>query len=315
MESAPHAVGLQRAKIDASEESAQSNQRASVYGNLSAIRYGWCPFKDIDLRGPLGLDTQVGHVLMERGALIAFTNVEYQEIDPLDVNTPNGAAPRMMAHEKFARACAEEIEASYSGWGFMLLHPLTGLSLEAAFEIFRVVQPFAYLLTDDKGGLDAQLQVDALERIAGAGFDSDTEQRASGVLQLMQIGARRAYEKAEGLKDELKKEMAAYVGSKQGKYAPDSLDLHAFALTQEAPPSKIQTLPANSTDPDIKSLLAALTTKMLSDEQATNDQLGVLLAELQAERDSRRELEEKVNQIVAMGNAKVKQKPAPAPTM
>jgi hypothetical protein len=229
---------------------------------LSANHFGWCPYDDIVLMGPMGLEKHVAYdhngefaTVLKRSQLLVFQNVDIRKLSDRDNNIPNGPPPQMIDVVKYAATCAGEIQDGYGEWGFMLLMSLVGMEPSEAFGIFKVIQPAAFKLST----LEDELIYEAPKRIEAAREANPNFRDADAELtrREMLLGARRAIIKAENLVGELNKDMAAFVGTKQGKSMAFPGDLHALDQLDLQPPARIQPR-ADADLGDIRELLVRM---------------------------------------------------------
>lgn len=221
----------------------------------TAIHYGYIAFKDIDLRGPLGIE----HFVQPESSpyrfelpcreLLPFTNVVYHEVDEQAAATTS-FMPRpnpIVQRQKTARQCVAELVISYEDWGFVALDGLTGLPEDEAFHIFQTIQPFTYKLKH----LVDEIEVGALNRI-----DKDEEytvtykdqtltlqplpshlkELARGIAAVMAGSARIAEAMGEDTREKTIQAMTQYFSTGAGKRRADPLDQYVFTeLEAEIP--------------------------------------------------------------------------------
>lgn len=282
---------------------------------MSAKHYGWCAYGNIELMGPNGLERHVAYAAdgsfatsLERGQLLMFENVEVKEVDPKDNNIPNGPAAHLIAVQKYAIACIGEIADAYGEWGFVIL-PLTGTPAREAFRIFSVVQPHLYDLAD----LEEELINGAKKRIAAAVAEEEdfAVAKAEEVRRIMLIGARRAILFAQNIVNDLKKEQATFLGTKQGKSSATPGDEHAFRQLHEPVPSLLST---KAQGPDVMQQLLQLLAEKELRGQERSPQEEALAAALEAikrqEERHAQQMEEMRNEISALRSAGTEPNPA-----
>lgn len=243
---------------------------------LSKTHYGWCPYGDIELMGPMGLERYVAYdangnfaTRLLRAQLLVFTNVEIKQLSDKDNNIPNGPPPLLEDVVKYAGTCIGELEDAYGGWGFMRLAPLTGLPPADAFRIMSTVQPYAF----DMAELRDELGIEAIKRIAKAKAEDEkfADDWADQTRQLMQIGAQRAIVLAETNIGELRKDMVAYVATKVGRSYPSPGDIHLFHQLHEPLPSKVEHKAAD--DDVLRQLLTRVVERDLNAPPSQTDAL------------------------------------------
>lgn len=280
----------------------EQSKNAKRIQQLSAMHYGWCPYDDIELMGPLGLERHIAYdekgdfvTRLLRSQLHVYANVEISQISQRDNNIPNGPPPAMEEVVKYAGTCVSEIEDAYGAWGYVMLSPLTGLPVDKAFRIVQVVQPVAYDLVT----LIRELREEAPHRIADA-LAADKEFPAADaeeVRKLMTVGAYRAGVHASSIVEELRKDVAAFVGTKQGRSSASPGDKHAFAQLQEPLPSTVA-VQAKSDD-EMRQLLIRLAEKDLAGEtpNAQETQLAQALEAIKRQEARQAEMEEELKQL------------------
>ncbi len=270
---------------------------------LSAPHYGWCPYNDIELMGPLGLERHVAYnekgefaTRLLRGQLLPFINVEIRQLSQKDNNIPNGPKPVLEDIVKYAGTCASELEDSYGDWGFMILTPLTGLSVEEAFSIFSVVQPAVY----DLAALEDQLTIEAPQRIAEASAADPTfrDSDAEILRRMMVIGAQRAATHAGYVVETLRQDMADRQGGGHGRSYASPGDVHAFRQLRQPVPSRLS-VAKTQTDDDIRALIKALAEKQLSGDvpNAQEAQFAMALELMKKSEERQARLEEEIRQM------------------
>lgn len=270
---------------------------------LSATHYGWVPYDYIELMGPMGLERRVAYkangefaTRLLRSQLLVFTNVEIRELSQKDNNIPNGPKPVLEDVQKYAGTCASELEDAYGEWGFMMLSPLTGLTVPDAFRIFAVVQPLAFDLAD----LEDELGEKAITRIAEALAADETfpDATAEEARRIMVIGARRAVTYASNVVEALKTEMADRQGGGHGRSYASPGDAHAFRQLHQPVPSRLA-LAKPPQDEDIRALIKALAEKQLRGEEpnAQEAQFAMALELMKKSEERQNKLEEELQQM------------------
>lgn len=273
---------------------------AKKIAQLSATHYGWVPYDDIELMGPLGLERRV--VLqangdfatrLSRSQLLIFQNVAIRQLHENDNNIPNGPKPFFEEVPKYAGTCASEIEDAYGEWGFMTLWPLIGMTPQEAFRIFSVVQPLAFDLAD----LEVELGDKAITRIADALAKDETfpDATAEELRRIMVIGARRGVIYASNIVDTLRTEMADRQGGGHGRSYASPGDAHAFRQLHQPVPSRLA-LANPPGDNDIRALLKALAEKQLRGEEpnAQEAQFALALELMKKSEERQNRLEEEL---------------------
>ncbi len=171
---------------------------------LAQTHYGWCPFDDIRLMGPGGLEKRVVRdtngtfaTVLPRGELIVFQNVKFFAFSEGDDDYFETKPRTMTEHLKYAATCAGEIQDAYGDWGFVLLKSLTGMEPSDAAAMFHTIQPTTFPLST----LKDELIYEAPQRMRVSNFASNPLSKtiAEDTLFEMLGGARRAFARAEKL--------------------------------------------------------------------------------------------------------------------
>lgn len=242
--------------------------------NPTQTRYGWCPYKDINLTGPSGspdlyvqphvIDAGAGavpnpyHRVLPKNHLIPFPTFPVIVQTPSDdLRDKNGRAVLIeSAITMTALDAAVMVLRGYSFWGFTIARSLQGLDQADAFRIFQVVQPFDYLLA----ALPFELTDGAADRISATtliefegvdGFSvqplrSDAEREiATALAAELLVGAEIALTLATGIMDETVVSMTSAHSGGMGKKGPDDLDRYlSRELCRELPQLLNPTQPA-----------------------------------------------------------------------
>jgi hypothetical protein len=225
--------------------------------NPTQIRYGWCPFKEINLVGPMGnINLYVQpheiagpdgravpnpyHRVIPKGQLIPFPTFTIIEQSPSPDRRDGMGRPLLdtIASTRTAFDAAKLVLMFYSRWGFTVFRCMQGIEDQAtAFRIFTVVQPLDYPLSQ----LQSELEVGAIERIAATSnlvydlgngepyivecLKSDEERRIATLLaEEMSAGADVAVTLANETLDGTETSMVGRFSGGNGKTGPDPLD-------------------------------------------------------------------------------------------
>lgn len=231
---------VRQVKFEDDDQQLQQN----VIRLKSYTRYAWCPLKDIKMTGPMGLQYRNGHMMIKRGQLVPFVNVDmFKPKVPPPKHFP-GAPPTILEYyPKYADESAYELQQTYSPWGYTVLEPLTGIVEADAFAVFQVIQPIAFRLEN----LEFQLKGEATKRINGDsmvdisgiqlnvhlperlrredGTRVDGREIAKTLQQVMLRGYEQAKRFAMESHSSLLQDMASFTGTKKGKSAPDDFDV------------------------------------------------------------------------------------------
>lgn len=217
------------------------------------MRYGWCPYGDINLIGPDGtinlhvqpteIDQGGGtvpndyHRMLPKGQLIPFPTFNARELMPsADQTDSQGRAVLETGFRTItALDAAVGVLNRYAGWGFTILDSLQGLDQDTAFRIFLVVQPLGYPLGSlvNELSFGARDRIDATEPLTFPDFpDYEVEPLRSELerdiaLKLaeeMEAGAQTAFDFATETLDATETSMTTRFAGGQGKTGPDALD-------------------------------------------------------------------------------------------
>jgi hypothetical protein len=271
---------------------------AKKIAHLSQTHYGWCPYDDIELMGPMGLERRVAYdakgnfvTRLLRSQLHVYTNVEIKQLSEKDNNIPNGPKPLMEDVEKYAGTCCSEIEDAYGEWGYMRLAPLTGMPLSDTFAIFSVIQPFAFDLVE----LADELTHEAPKRIAAAAERDRTFNVAAAeeTQELMIIGANRAIVLANRNINDLRKDMVAFVATKQGRSYPSPGDEHLFRQLRQPLPTRAESK-ANDDD-TLKAILLKLIER--DNAQAQDPVLTAALETIRRQDERQQAIEQELREL------------------
>lgn len=228
-------------------------------------RYAWCPFGDINLKGPDG--TMALHVQPEmindgdgnipnpyhgklpKGQLIPFPTFSFGLMKPSpDQTDANGRAVLVESTEQMtALAAAVQVLRGYSAWGFTILNSLQGLDQDTAMRIFQVVQPFDYPLSRlvNELAFGAQERIDSEETLTFADapgyavqplYSEQEREIARALATEMEAGAQIAFDLATETLDTTEASMTQRFAGGQGKAGADQLDKRLSAeLNRELP--------------------------------------------------------------------------------
>ena len=228
--------------------------------NPNATRYGWSPFKSINLVSAFG--TMEYHVqpensphfrVLPKNQLIPFETftIQSSEADADAIAAPGNPARLVtVTRIKTAIEAATELIKGYSAWGYCILDALEGIEQETAFRIFSVVMPFDYRLgeligeltnADERIRSKSQLifaQPDGTDYVVDSLLDYERE-IANRLQNEMIAAAQTAFDFAREKLDGTKQEMTAAFAGGKGKRSPDSLDRYLSAELNEKLPELI----------------------------------------------------------------------------
>lgn len=224
--------------------------------NPTQIRYGWNPFKELNLCGPDGTIAiysqpyQIAgpdgmpvvnpyHRSLPKGQLIPFPTFNIGEQGP-SPDLKDGMGKAMLITITRAVPALEAIirvARAYGDVGFTQLHSLQGIEQEQAQRIFTVVQPFDYPIgrLQDELGFGADERIDSEDDLVfdlGAGQEyvvdclkSDDEREIARKLAAeMMIGADVAFNLADETLNTTETSMTTRYSGGHGKTGPDGHD-------------------------------------------------------------------------------------------
>lgn len=275
--------------------------------NPTEIRYGWCPYGDINLMNgdgtinlyvqPTEIENGTGGVIpnpyfrmLPKGQLIPFPtfNAEEPSLSP-DFIDSNGRAVMTVSRRAIsALEAATSVLRGYGSWGFTIIASLQGVDQDTAFRIFTVIQPLEYPIGQIQNELafGARERIDATEPIT---FDSlpgytveplrsDYERSlAYKVVSEMEAGAQIAFDLASEQLSETEQSMTQRHSGGMGKSGPDPLDRRLSAELDRELPKLIGT---TNRQADLESKIDLLVSHAAS--QAQKDEIAQLKAELAA---------------------------------
>ena len=243
---------LQNVVVNPESRTDQSSNRPTE------IRYGWNPYKEINLVGGAGTieyyvqpENSPYHRVLPKNHLIPFPtfNIDTFEVD----NTPssNGRRNPLIAssEQKTAYVAASEILYGYSRWGFTVIRAFQGLDQETAHRIFAVISPFNYRIGELIGelGFAAENRINAEDdlifqlddgtqyTVESLRYDYEREiaRRAAGE---MLAGAEIAFALATETLNETETSMTNRFAGGKGKTGADKHDRYlAEELGRELP--------------------------------------------------------------------------------
>ena len=277
----------------------------------TASHYGYCAYKDIELAGSLGLEHKVQppespyYRTIPARQVIPFTNIEVAEIDEKLASAPGGA--KMMGKPilpikkvgKSARECADELRTEYADWGYTVLTPLTGYSVDDAFRIFQVIQPFTYKLKD----LGSEISFGAVNRIESdttivavyegekvelEPLPADLKEVAEEVRAILEASVSIAENKAGEIAEKTRLSMTSRFAGGPGKTRPDPHDKYVFSELGMELPTLISSEKADPT----KEIVNALKSNNESADELKREELELRRKELEL-REKELEIREK----------------------
>lgn len=247
MQTATAARPIERRPI----QPAETQETASL--KPTEIRYGWCPYGDINLTnadGTINLYVQPHeisdgaanvanpyHRTLPKGQLIPFPTFNALEQMPSpNLTDKNGRAVLVDGVRTItALDAAVSVLSRYSSWGFSILNSLQGIDQDTAFRIFQVVHPLEYPMGQlvNEMSFGARERIDATEPITFAGIAgysveplrSELERTiAERLAAEMETGAQIAFDLATETLNTTETDMTTRFAGGHGKTGPDPLD-------------------------------------------------------------------------------------------
>jgi hypothetical protein len=229
-------------------------ERDTEARNPTATRYGWNPFRPINLAGPDGTMTYVVqperitagefdipnpyHRELPTRQLIPFVTFSYTKMIPTAANDPNSGRALLRPEREVVTAldAITAILYGYSAHGFTILNSLEGVEdQDLANRVFQVVQPLAYplgrMVEELETNVDARIE--SREPLIFAEFPdysveplrSEAERDLARVLASeLAAGANQAVIRANDILDETEASMTQKFSGGMGKSGPDELD-------------------------------------------------------------------------------------------
>lgn len=286
------------------KEVTQKPQEVKGVDNPTEVRYGWMPFKSVNLYNGDGTiyyriqpEESPYHREIPKNQLIPFETFSYTvRVPDTGERAPGGGSYFYETETKTAFECATTLLVGYSGRGYTVLNSLQGLSQTDAERIFRIVQPFDYKLGELVGELSfAEERIEATEPIdfsdkVGEEYfveplRNEREREIARKLALEMIeGAQTAQDFALNILDETEKSLVAVAaGRKEGKRGADPLDRYLEREMDKALPNMY------GKDADLQKVAEKV--DFLVDREQTremreeNERLKAEIEELRAKRD------------------------------
>lgn len=222
----------------------------------TAIHYGYCAFKEINLCGSTGQEHFVQpanspyYKILPAKELIPYTNIEVTEHRP----DSSGIGPGMLMNQrvvfqkfpKTAKECVGEMVNSYEEWGYQSLTSLIGYSEDEAFQIFQTIQPFIYRLKDlpyEIERAEERIKADAPYAVCYEGEEFELQplpahlrEVAEKTRQIMAVSVKTGVTLAETIKDNTNLALITAYSGGGGKRTPDPRDKYvAQELGHEFP--------------------------------------------------------------------------------
>jgi hypothetical protein len=169
-------------------------------------------------------------------ALIPFTNISIgvanEEIAA--ALKPSGNPTKRI--QRTAGECAKAMETAYETWGFVVLRPLTGLSVAEADLIFQTVHPERYKLKDIVEALE-----NADERIDDSELTDEQKGIAYKVRDILIGAASVAVRKGEDVMEHTIESMNSRFSGGAGKVKADPHDKYIFNEFERDIPKLVDT--------------------------------------------------------------------------
>lgn len=267
----------------------------------SLTHWVWNPFRDINNMGPIEIRSQLGYrserwSILKRCVPYPLGNLTSAEVDREAASASTGfnqnseSLPKLV-YVKDAQAQAAELGQSYAGDGLRVLLPLLGMDdAELVKQIIYAVQPFEYSIHE----MVYQFTAGAEKRITESNLSDADKAKARDVAKIMLSGAKAAETKAlaeyEALISSMSDKMAGGPGIANPSTAHQS---HAWICEQlnKPVPARIDRAGGSGNNEAIN----ILAKRALNEESAAE----AMAAQLAEEREARRQLEEKVNILLA----------------
>lgn len=269
------------------------------------IHYIWNPFIDISLVGPEGLRMKLGKGWSYYGVgkpgeeleayqrregdkllrCVAYPvwSIYYKEtkynmgdFTPEEQRTGNdlGAEPPLRDRQRYAGICAADFLSRYrEDYGARVLVPFIGMDEDeqkTVAEIFRLVQPFAYKLTnireEEAGQLrdeetllfDLEERGPADQRIRDAKLDATLAKKAHETRRILRNGTLAACTTARAAWADLNKQLNnSRMGQTGFKKEPAAYDRQVAALLGVPVPAAVMVQPTG--DPELRDAVSTLT--------------------------------------------------------
>lgn len=332
---------------------AQPDTASALDEIKSKVHYIWNPFADILLVGPNGLRFRLGKGTsyygvgkpgetledylaragdrLQRCVAYPVWNIVYKEsrfnqgnFTEAEARSGNdlGAETPMQDRPQYAGVCAADFISRYGeDYGARVLVPFIGMENEeeeTVKEILRLVQPFAYKLTnlaeEEEGELRDQetLLFDladrgpADERIRGAKLDKHLDPLAHHLRRIMLGGTRQACVTARTMYAELEENLSnTRLGHKGYKKRPSVLDAHACNMLGVPVPAAVATRPQG--DPDLREGVKMLVNRAVREDEEKELSLTEARDLLQEIREERAALKKEREQMQKQKASKPKE--------
>lgn len=287
--------------------------------NPTEVRYGWMPFKSVNLINGDGTITYYiqppnspYHREIPKNQLIPFETFNITKRDPDNsIEGTPGMRPLYVMNTtvKTAFEAATELLTGYSGRGYTVLNSLQGLPQEDAFRIFQVVQPLDYKIGEIVSELSfAEERIEATSPIdlshkVGEEYiveplrNEREREIARRLVSEMLDGATRAETFALSIFGDTEMDLVATAsGRKEGKKSPDPLDRYLEEeLGRELPNMFRKEGQGGNLEEKVNFLVEREQTRAMQEE---NDRLRAEIEELRAGRESPQPKQETVKEIL-----------------
>lgn len=274
--------------------------------NPTEVRYGWMPFKDVELYNGDGTvyyyiqpKNSPYHRRIPKNQLIPFETFTYtKRVAETKEHAPGEHGYSYETVTKTAFEAATELLTGYADRGYTVLNSLQGIEQPDAERIFRIVQPFDYKIGELVGELSfAEDRIEARERLDFSALVGEeyrieplrNEREREIARQLaseMISGATMAQDFGLTILGTTEKDLVATAsGKKEGKKSPDPLDRY---LESEFPDHQLPNMYGNKADVDLQKVAEKVDyifdreqTKEVREE---NERLRAEIEELKANR-------------------------------
>lgn len=283
----------------------------------SLTHWVWTPYKDISNMMPWGIKSQIGYreqrwTEFKRCVPYPLGNITERTVDIESAATAHASMQNVSgdtierkSSTKYAQEQAAELGQSYSEVGFRVLLPLLGMDdRERVTQIVQTVQPFEYEIHE----MEYEFSKGAEKRINESNLPEDDKAKAREVARIMLAGACGKTYKDGVLMDSARdaqsnamakalSEYEALISSMSDKMAgqpgiSNPNPFHHWICRQLGKPVP-ERIDRTGSQNNQNAAIDILAKRALREETAAES----MSAELQAERDARKALEERLAKL------------------